>query len=150
MAAAASESRVVLLNCGSFNPITFLHQRMFGKDAMFEEYNIFYFQLFVDHFPFPSSSSSLKILAFGLTFQKLLVMLCSKQVFIQWYKEYCLRLMMDIRRRLVNWKLQFNLLSTSFRFLLGFIDVLFSKSLPKTPDFSWLLSLNKLLLLVFK
>ena len=38
MAAAASESRVVLLNCGSFNPITFLHLRMFGKDAMFEEY----------------------------------------------------------------------------------------------------------------
>ena len=85
-----------------------------------------------------------------LVFQKLLVMLCSKQVFIQWYKEYCLRLMMDTRKRLVNWKLQFNLLSTSFRFLLGFIDVLFSKCLPKTPDFSWLLSLNKQLLLVFK
>ena len=67
MATAASESRVVLLNCGSFNPITFLHLRMFGKDAMFEEYNIFYFQLFVDHFPFPSSSSSLKILAFGFS-----------------------------------------------------------------------------------
>ena len=43
MATAASESRVVLLNCGSFNPITFLHLRMFGKDAMFEEYNIFIF-----------------------------------------------------------------------------------------------------------
>ena len=43
MATAALESRVVLLNCGSFNPITFLHLRMFGKDAMFEEYNIFIF-----------------------------------------------------------------------------------------------------------
>ncbi|XP_058959385.2 nicotinamide/nicotinic acid mononucleotide adenylyltransferase 1-like isoform X3 [Pocillopora verrucosa] len=36
MAAAASESRVVLLNCGSFNPITFLHLRMFeiARDAL--------------------------------------------------------------------------------------------------------------------
>ncbi|CAH3142019.1 unnamed protein product [Pocillopora meandrina] len=45
MAAAASKSRVVLLSCGSFNPITFLHLRMFGKDAIFEEYNIFLFSV---------------------------------------------------------------------------------------------------------
>ncbi|XP_027059533.1 nicotinamide/nicotinic acid mononucleotide adenylyltransferase 3-like isoform X2 [Pocillopora damicornis] len=36
MAAAASKSRVVLLSCGSFNPITFLHLRMFeiARDAL--------------------------------------------------------------------------------------------------------------------
>ncbi|PFX29796.1 nicotinamide/nicotinic acid mononucleotide adenylyltransferase 1-like [Stylophora pistillata] len=36
MAAAASKTRVVLLSCGSFNPITFLHLRMFeiARDAL--------------------------------------------------------------------------------------------------------------------
>ena len=29
-----SKTRVVLLSCGSFNPITFLHLRMFGNDII--------------------------------------------------------------------------------------------------------------------
>ena len=53
MAAAASKSRVVLLSCGSFNPITFLHLRMFGKDAIFEEYNIFLFSVICGTFSVP-------------------------------------------------------------------------------------------------
>lgn len=44
----ASKTRVVLLSCGSFNPITFLHLRMLGKNCLFTciFVTIFHLQLF--------------------------------------------------------------------------------------------------------
>lgn len=41
MAAASSKTRVVLLSCGSFNPITFLHLRMFGNDIVKNQYSLY-------------------------------------------------------------------------------------------------------------
>lgn len=35
---AASKTNVVLLSCGSFNPVTFMHLRMFGKFAKCDLY----------------------------------------------------------------------------------------------------------------
>lgn len=41
MAAASSKTRVALLSCGSFNPITFLHLRMFGNDIVKNQYSLY-------------------------------------------------------------------------------------------------------------
>lgn len=45
-AATASKTRVVLLSCGSFNPITFLHLRMFGNDKILKNLICFICHLF--------------------------------------------------------------------------------------------------------
>lgn len=59
MAATASQTtRVVLLSCGSFNPITFLHLRMFGNHAISDELNILYLSFILFCFIFLSGSSS--------------------------------------------------------------------------------------------
>lgn len=42
----ASKTRVVLLSCGSFNPITFLHLRMFGNDKILKNLIFFICHLF--------------------------------------------------------------------------------------------------------